>query len=345
MEQGVYYSDYLQLDKILNAQQLESDKLSSHAHDEMLFIVIHQSYELWFKQLLYEVNSVLDILSKPNIQDNSPDLYTVNHRLKRCVTILNILVHKVDILETMTPLDFLDFRNMLRPASGFQSIQFKLLEAYLGLKMEARHGKEYYTSQLKPEDVAIIKRAENIKPLITLVNEWLERMPFFDLPELWKGWNESNASVHTFWAHYRAIYRTSLTDGETFNLERFEQLVLANQAQNDNNLLSPKARRAALFIMLYRDYPLMQLPYQLINTLLEIDNALSSWRYRHINMVHRMIGTRTGTGGSTGKGYLKGAAEQHYIFKEFAELTSFLIERNKLPQLTKTLQNRLGFIS
>src|SRR5690606_36110924 len=163
MKDGVYYSEYLQLNKILNAQQLESDKAAQHAHDEMLFIVIHQSYELWFKQLLYEVGSVIDIMSQPNISDNSPDLYAVNHRLKRCVTILNVLVHKIDILETMTPLDFLDFRNMLRPASGFQSIQFKLLEAQLGLKMDARHGKEYYTSQLKPEDVEVIKNAEKTK--------------------------------------------------------------------------------------------------------------------------------------------------------------------------------------
>ena len=342
MNNGVYYSEYLQLDKILNAQSLESDKEPNvHAHDEMLFIVIHQSYELWFKQLLFEVGSVLDIMAKPNIQDNSPDLYTVNHRLKRCVTILNVLVHKVDILETMTPLDFLDFRNMLRPASGFQSIQFKLLEAFLGLKMDARHGREYYTSQLKPEDVEIIKKAENIKPLISLVNDWLERMPFFDKKEYWTN-TDTNEKQHEFWSNYEKVYSSSLTEGETFNLERFKEIVLGEN-KKDDWALSPKARRSALFIMLYRDYPLMQLPYNLLNILLEIDNGLSTWRYRHINMVHRMIGTRTGTGGSTGKGYLKGAAEKHYIFQEFSELTSFLIERNKLPQLTATLSLRLGF--
>jgi tryptophan 2,3-dioxygenase len=342
MKDGVYYSDYLQLDKILNAQALESDKApNQHAHDEMLFIVIHQSYELWFKQLLFEVSSVLEILSQPNISDNSPDLYTVNHRLKRCVTILNVLVHKVDILETMTPLDFLDFRNMLRPASGFQSIQFKLLEAFLGLKMEARHGREYYTSQLKPEDTDIIKKAENTKPLLALVNEWLERMPFFDNPKMWDNWS-GDVAQHPFWKNYLAVYEKSLTEGETFNLERFKELVLSD-TKNEEKSLSPKARRAALFIMLYRDFPLMQLPYNLLNVLLEIDNGLSSWRYRHINMVHRMIGTRTGTGGSTGKGYLKGAAEKHYIFAEFAELTSYLIERNKLPQLSQALRANMGF--
>ena len=84
MKDGIYYSDYLQLGKVLGAQELESDKEGrGHAHDEMLFIVIHQSYELCFKQILYEVSSVMDILSQPNISDNSPDLYVVNHRLKR----------------------------------------------------------------------------------------------------------------------------------------------------------------------------------------------------------------------------------------------------------------------
>lgn len=341
MKDGVYYSDYLQIDKILSAQQLESDKLGAHAHDEMLFIVIHQTYELWFKQILFEVGSVIDIMAQPNIQDNSPDLFTVNHRLNRTVKILQVLVDQVNILETMTPLDFLDFRNMLRPASGFQSIQFKQLEAYLGLRMENRHGKEYYISQLRPEDKQKIEDVEKVKPLIVLVNEWLERMPFFDTPEYWQGWEGSDTGK-AFWNKYEEIYKGSLTEGEKFNLQRFEEILLGDEKKPEWQL-SPKARRAALFIMLYRDYPLLQLPYQLINQLLEVDNTLSTWRYRHMNMVHRMIGTRTGTGGSTGKDYLRGALNSHYIFAEFAELTSFLIERNKLPKLTPALRTRLGF--
>ena len=95
--------------------------------------------------------------------------------------------------------------------------------------------------------------------------------------------------------------------------------------------------------MLYRDYPILQNPYRIINSLLDIDELLATWRWRHMNMVHRMIGTRTGTGGSTGKDYLQGALNSHYIFKEFAELTSFMIERHKLPELSTTLRQRLGF--
>src|ERR1041384_6525391 len=174
------YHDYLQLDKILNAQFPESDKQKLSAHDEMLFVVIHQTYELWFKQLHHEIDSVKAIMGKPAQNDNSPELQTVVHRLSRCVTILRVLVHQIDIMETMTPMDFLDFRDMLRPASGFQSWQFKELEAKLGLKFQHRHGQQYYTAQLRKEHVDLIKNAEQNRSLLELVNDWLARMPFFD---------------------------------------------------------------------------------------------------------------------------------------------------------------------
>src|SRR5690606_41311928 len=104
----------------------------------------------------------------------------VTHRLSSMVTILRVLIHQIDIMETMTPMDFLDFRDMLRPASGFQSWQFKLLEAKLGLKFENRHGQEYYTHQLKPEHVKKNKEAESGRSSIELVNDWLERIPLFN---------------------------------------------------------------------------------------------------------------------------------------------------------------------
>ena len=105
MPMDIHYSDYLQLDKILHAQAPESEKLNLPAHDEMLFIIIHQSYELWFKQLLIEINSVRRIMKGPSMNDNSPELQTVVHRLSRCVTILKLLVHQIDVMETMNPMD------------------------------------------------------------------------------------------------------------------------------------------------------------------------------------------------------------------------------------------------
>lgn len=333
----MYYSEYLQLDKILGAQELESDKKGQHAHDEMLFIIIHQAYELWFKQITFEVQSVHAILSSGNINDNAPELQTAVRRLNRVVEILRLLVDQINVLETMTPLDFLDFRDMLRPASGFQSTQFKMLEAMLGLKMPERHGQQYYTSALNPKDAELIRSSENMKTVMELVNDWLERMPFFDKNELWMGWEGMN-----FWYVYRELYKDSLGEGEMQNLKDFDDLFMTDDTRNDRKL-TDRARRAALFIMLYRDYPILQNPYRLINHLLEIDELLATWRWRHMNMVHRMIGMRVGTGGSSGKGYLLEAALKHYIFKEFAELTSFQIQRSKLPKLTTALEAKMSF--
>ena len=339
----VHYHDYLQLDRILNSQYPESNKRQSPAHDEMLFIVIHQAYELWFKQLHHEANSIIGIMQEPELNDNSPALQTIVHRLNRCVTILRVLVHQIDIMETMTPMDFLDFRDMLRPASGFQSWQFKELEAKLGLKYEHRHGKEYYTSQLRDEQVNIIKKAESDQSLLQLLNSWLERMPFFSEESNWKNFvsEASHEHIHSFWAEYRKRYEESLAEAEKANLEAFDRIFFDNSSPD--RLLSASASRAALFIMLYRGYPMLHLPFQLLNALLEIDEQLSSWRYRHMNMVHRMIGTRIGTGGSTGKDYLKAAADKHYIFREIAQLNSFLIERRKLPVLSHEMERRLCF--
>ena len=338
----VHYHDYLQLDKILKAQEPESDKQQASAHDEMLFIIIHQAYELWFKQLHHEVDSVWDIMHKPSLNDNSPELQTIVHRLHRMGVILRVLVHQIDILETMTPMDFLDFRDMLRPASGFQSWQFKLLEAKLGLKFEYRHGKEYYTAQLRTEHIDLIKKAEGDQSFLQLVNDWLERMPFFEDRDAWKDFTtETHIDVHPFWAEYKARYRHSLAEAEKNNLDAFDEVFFLHK--ETHYTLSAKANRAALFIMLYRGYPLLQLPFQLLNNLLDIDEQLSTWRHRHMNMVHRMIGTRIGTGGSSGKDYLKSAADKHYIFKEIAQLTSFLMERRRLPELPKAIERQLGF--
>ncbi|HAZ93663.1 MAG: tryptophan 2,3-dioxygenase [Chitinophagaceae bacterium] len=332
----VYYGEYLQLDKILNAQDPESGKDGkTMAHDEMLFIIIHQSYELWFKQVLFEVNSIIEIMDKPRVNDNSGDMQAVVHRLNRVVTILRMLVQKIDILDTMTPMDFLDFRDMLRPASGFQSWQFKVLEARLGLKFDNRFGQQYYLSQLNQKEIDIIKNAEKGKSVVQLLNSWLERMPFAEDKKYWP-------EEHNYWTEYEKIFTGSLSEAEKNNAAFFKHYLFTND-NNAERSLSSKACRSALFIMLYRGYPMLELPFQLLNTLLEVDHQLGNWRYRHINMVRRMIGTRIGTGGSTGADYLQGAMNKHYIFKEISQIGSFLIERRKLPALNESLTKDMGY--
>jgi len=327
IKKPVYYADYLQLDKILDAQTLESQKAGVRADDEMLFIVIHQTYELWFKEILHELNIIREVFLQDAIEDNQPHLYGSVHRLKRVIAILEVLVSQMGVLETMTPLDFLDFRDLLKPASGFQSIQFKMIEALLGLHFEKRQGKQYYISQLTPQDVERVKQVESEQSLLVLINKWLERMPYAKSRPYWMD------NGQEFWQSYREALKQSLSEGEMSNLTAFDALFMPAGNYPEGRALSVEANKNALFIMLYRDYPLLQLPYDLLNALLEIDEGLSLWRHRHIHLVQRTIGKRVGTGGSTGAEYLRGAADTHYIFKELAELTSFLIPRHLLPVL------------
>lgn len=343
--QPVEYTEYLQLEKILNAQSLESDKENAHAHDEMLFIIIHQAYELWFKQIHFEVDSALTIMRKDAVNDNSAELQTIVHRTSRVITILKLLVQQIDILETMTPLDFHEFRDFLRPASGFQSWQFKMLEAKLGLKFDERHGQQYYLSMLKPEYVQFVKEVESQKTFLELIDDWLKRMPFFNDHNLWANYhtpNTNDSGYHAFWNDYLKAYASTLVEGEKQNIETFEKIFLSENKSEYTNL-SSEAMRNALFISLYRGNPILQMPFQLMQNLLDIDEQMATWRFRHINMVHRMIGSRVGTGGSSGKDYLQGALNKHYIFKDFAFLSSYLIQRNKLPELSPELKARLGF--
>src|SRR5512138_2029998 len=185
----LYYSDYIELDKILNSQHPKSFEAPADGNDEMLFIIIHQVYELWFKQIIFELDLVRQIFIRDRINDNSDDLSKGVQKLKRIGKILELINQQVSVLETMTALDFLEFRNLLLPASGFQSRQFRLIEAKLGLKMEGRHKREYYKStrrgSLSEADLQDVDRAESESTLKELIIQWLERMPFFQ-EEYWK---------------------------------------------------------------------------------------------------------------------------------------------------------------
>ena len=340
----LYYSDYIELDKILSSQRPRSFEKMEDGNDEMLFIIIHQAYELWFKQIIFELDLVRNIFIQDRINDNTPDMSNVVYKLKRIVKILELLNHQVSVLETMTALDFLEFRNYLLPASGFQSKQFRLIEAKLGLKMEERHKKEYYKytrrGSLSESDLQDVNRAESESTLKQLIIRWLERMPFFD-ERYWvdykmKGEQEDGFK---FWSDYRKAYQNSLSENEGGRLAEFDK-VFFDAGRED---ISPAAMRAALFITLYRNLPIFQLPFELLNTLSEIDELLSNWRYRHFMMVRRMIGIRAGTGGTSGAGYLEGTLSQHYAFREITEVATFLIERSKLPALPNVLREKVSF--
>ena len=348
-DNGQYYPSYLRLENILDSQHpLSFAEGQEPAHDEMLFIIIHQAYELWFKQILFELDFVKKVFSKEKVDDNSEDLNLCRHRLQRVTRILALLNQQVTVLDTMTPLDFLEFRNLLTPASGFQSKQFRLIEATLGLKMEKRHQHDYYkrTNEggFAQKDFDEINSIEGASTILQLINQWLERMPFFD-EKFWQNYNAvyPATQIHPFWNDYRSIYQSSLTEREQQKLADFDKQFI--ETKQEEGTFSDAAMRSALFIMLYRDFPVFQTSFQILDTLIEIDHWLAGWRHKHYVMVRRMIGMRVGTGNTTGAGYLEGAVQQHYIFKDLAALSTYLIERRKLPKLPDELIKALGFLS
>lgn len=354
----MYYGTYLQLEKVLDAQYPASfEKGNEPAHDEMLFIIIHQAYELWFKQVLFELDYVMNVFAKETINDNSEDLNLVRHRLHRVISILQLLNQQVNILDTMTPLDFLEFRNLLTPSSGFQSKQFRLIEAKLGLQIDNRHQKDYYkrTNEggFTTTDYYNISDIESEKNLLQLVNNWLERMPFFT-GGYWENYAAEAGSYdtgHPFWNAYRNLYVTGLTEREKNKLPDFDYVFFERKSEEHTseqlsalrNSFSPAAMRAALFIMLYRDFPVFQTSYQLLDALIEIDHLMSNWRHKHLIMVRRMIGMRVGTGNTSGAGYLEGALSKHFVYRDISSLSTYLIERKKLPKLPGELIRQLGF--
>lgn len=354
----VHYHHYLQLDKLLDAQHLKSEEYGRPAHDELLFITVHQAYELWFKQILFELDSVLEVMSAKVVDEKK--MGTVQHRLQRIISIIRLVLGQIDVLETMTPLDFLDFREFLYPASGFQSTQFRLIETKLGLRDEDRmnYNQGPFYKHLDPKTQAEVIDALESKNLFTAIESWLERTPLLQEAgyDFWASYKEAVLKMFDEdIAVIRSIDRLTSEEKEK-NIKMLEgsrQSFLALfdeknyiELQKSNNIrLSFKALQAALMISIYRDEPLFQIPHSIIQSLLDIDELLTQWRYRHALMAHRMLGKKIGTGGSSGHDYLKTATEKHKIFSDFFNLATFLIPRSQIPPLDPQLSKKAGFAS
>lgn len=353
---SVYYSDYLKLDKILSSQELLSEKLGNKAHDEHLFIIIHQAYELWFKQILIELDSARTLFNNDII---SPiDLDTVCHRMNRVIEIQKVLIDQMRIIETMTSLDFMDFRDILTPASGFQSLQFRQMEIKLGFKEEYRMDmeKKFFNSRLKEEDKVVLRKTESEKTLLELVEKWLERMPFSETKNF-SFWKTYQNVVKEMLAkdHRTIVNNKTLNDFqkqmELKNLEStensfkglFDQEVYNKDKENGFHRISQKAKLATIFIQLNRSEPILQLPFRFLMQLVDIDEHLTTWRYRHAIMAGRILGTKIGTGGSSGHEYLKKATEHNKVFPDFFNIATYLIPRNKIPSLPEDLKQSLSF--
>ncbi|MGZ4615303.1 MAG: tryptophan 2,3-dioxygenase [Actinomycetes bacterium] len=236
------YGSYLRVADLLDQQHLESDP---PAHDELLFITIHQVYELWFKQLLHELTAVRDAMFDGH-------LWWARHLLARVDTIENVLIQQVGVLETMTPQDFLAFREKLSPASGFQSVQFRELEFLSGSK-----------------DPGYLERFRGLSP-----DELRRLTRRLEEPSLWDA--------------FLAVLRRAGLAAETDADVLASLLVVAHDRSSHGEV------------------------WELAERLLDHDENAALWRSRHVMMVERQIGTKSGTGGSTGAPYLRSRLGLHY---------------------------------
>ena len=235
------YASYLKVPQLLELQSPLSDPL---AHDEMLFIIIHQAYELWFKLMLFEMETLIQELGADN-------LGRAEALLNRISEIFKLLIHQVDILETMTPTDFNLFRSRLNPASGFQSVQFRMLEVLSGTEPE-----EY-------------------KSLEKLAPEWKRAM-------------QAPSGGNLRQAFFQFLKRRKL-------LKKLED--------EDERIAAISEVYASGNLELER----------LCERLIGYDEQFSLWRYRHVQMVERMIGMKKGTGGSLGVAYLQTTLSRRFF--------------------------------
>ncbi|KYG64089.1 tryptophan 2,3-dioxygenase [Bdellovibrio bacteriovorus] len=352
----VHYHTYLGLDPLLTAQHRKSLEYGKPAHDEMLFIIVHQTYELWFKQILFELDAVLKIFAQNEIAET--DMGFACARLERIVSILKLVIGQVDVLETMTPLDFLDFRDMLYPASGFQSFQWRLIETKLGLRTGDRlaYNQAPFFKSLTEEQQKLMLDVLDEPSLFDSLDKWLARTPFLQSKD------------YNFWDSYKKAVQTMFNDDiETVrgnprlteedkkkNIEGLQNTLKSFDALFDETLfeklraegqfrLSYKAWQAALLIQVYRDQPILQGPFRIIRALLDIDESMTTWRYRHALMAMRMLGQKIGTGGSSGHKYLAEATAKHKVFGDFFNLTTFFIPRSQIPPLPKAIADKMSF--
>lgn len=351
------YWSYLDLDRLLDAQHPASAEGGREpAHDELLFIIIHQAFELWFKQVLWELDAVILALGADPVPEHA--LGPAVHRLERIATIERLLVQQFAVLETMTPLDFLDFRDELIPASGFQSVQFRLIENRLGLAPEQRLRilGAPYTSRLADEHVALLERSEREPTLLSVLDAWLARTPFLRWGDV-DFWAVYGRAVDEVVARERAVIagnpnlddvsRRQHVDANETTVRTFEVLLDPARWEEERTAgrrrLSHPAFLAALMISLYRDEPALHLPWRLITAVVDLDEGLTAFRQAHARAVLRAIGGRIGTGGTSGHAYLEAATRRHRVFADLTDLATYHLPRRVLPELPAELRERMGF--
>lgn len=374
LSQPLYYQDYLNIDTLTSLtipQSRIKHGPKGEQHEETLFMIVHQTAELWFKLTIHEIGSVIGLMCKDYVAEDT--LSTILQRLRRVNMIIKLVSEHFTILESMTPQDFLDFRDDLFPASGFQSVQFRIIENALGLDPNRRlkPGGCTYLKDLQEKHARLVESIEQKPSVFTVLEGWLERCPFVEHESF--NWWETFKGTFTERLDKREKYILSDQNYDTDESIR-EQIIFREitslRAQFDTIFddeqyeemrgegefrMSHAAFKTALMISLHRQEPVFQQPFQLMKELIEMDDNLAKWRLMHKNMAQRMLGTKVGTGGTGGKTgggqvsgfqYLHATIDAHRIFGDLERVSTYLVPKRELPMLPSEFQKVLrGYFS
>ena len=293
------YSEYLRLEELLKLQDGVKGEKRKISSDELHFILVHQNFELWFKLVINELKCTRDILASDYVEETK--LPQAVHHMDRVIEIFKLMSQQWRVMETLEPQDFLNFRDELGTASGFESVQMREMESLMGSKWI---------------DGKLVGNIENGKSLYDVTCEWLERTPIQGSVYNSK---EDQIQVDEFIKEYLSAHKRLYPDTNQEAVNFFNE---------DKSL---RRRRAGLvFIESYRELPLLAWPRKLISTLIELEQSMILWRTSHARMVERMIGRRIGTGGSSGVDYLD-MTTKYRVFIDLWAVRSILIKKEALP--------------
>lgn len=358
MARGTTYWNYIKTEELLALQAGVDECESDLSNDEVMFIVVHQIDELWFKLILRELASVRNLFAQEKVREQL--LSAVVRGLRRTTLLFTQIATHFQLMETMTTRDYLSFRDKLSPASGFQSAQLREIEILIGLEASKRVplGHEgSYMQALKHGDGTksaayerVSKRLEDLPTIYDALGEWLFRTPIQgstpDLdndPQVVQAFIDSYIEAHAAEVEKvkaRAVEQakndkdrerlTKRYDREKHNARSFLQ---AEDNPEESRPRSSRIRAALVFIESYRELPLLAWPREVLEAVVELEQAFLIFRQRHARMVERVIGRRTGTGGSAGVDYLDQTALRYRIFHDLWTVRTLLIRRQALPPM------------
>jgi len=351
------YWDYIRVEELLGLQgglEADEDRLEN---DEVLFITVHQVFELWFKLILREMRTLRDVFREGIVAEQG--LADADRSLRRISTLLRRCADHFQVMETLTTRSYLSFRDKLMPASGFQSAQMRQIEIVMGLRDEERislGGESSFMDALRAHDGSessawkqVAQEKDGGPSLARAVSDWLSRTPIDGIGPEDDG---AAAALDQFVEAYTAAHSSEVDKTAAIAHERFasagdsERLDARYAAEKETlvSFMNPGAdeggatrrwtRAAMLFILGYRELPLLAWPREILDGLIEMEQVFVVFRQRHARMVERVIGRRTGTGGSSGVDYLDQTALSYRVFRDLWAVRTFQMRQGSNPPLT-----------